>query len=467
MSSGAAGFVGSQSSMNAGAGAQVAPGSTFRGLVVHSALHEGTYGYAYLAVHPTLKVPVVLKTLKPAWAWRLLQEVRLEARVESPFVVPVLDAGIEDGVPFIVQRYVDGINLWYLQSGWRSTGSRLPVGFIAKLVTDAARGLQAIHDAGVVHRDMRLENLLLSGDGSVVIGDFGLALDSSNQAHEEPRGLHGLMPPEQWRKGPVDGRADIYALGVSSHLLMSGEFPFSGDTPEAIREAHERNPYIAPPTSDPREAHMYSVIERMVRKEPAERYATAGAVIRALAPITEERFEYVEHTPDTFAVGALTLTLSVGELAMAQATVIVHAANVQMQMDTGVAATLRKRGGELMEQLAMAHAPARVGDVVWTSAGALDAQWVAHAVGESCLARCALVVLIDAEIRSAVSVAFPALGAGGGGVPMPLAARRLLDAIRTFAFLRPTRVRSIRIVLSDTAAQEQWRTVLQSMISER
>lgn len=444
-------------------GTPIPPGTLFRGLLVHRVLGEGFFGYAYLASHPELAMPVVLKTFKSEQAQRYLQEARLAARAASSHVVPVLDAGIEDGVPFLVQRHIDGIDVRELRGGFYVAGSKLAIGVVGRLLTGAARGLQALHDAGVVHRDIKLDNMFLSGEGTIVIGDFGIALDTDDQAHEQAVGHPPSMPPEQWRGGPLDGRVDIYALGVAAHVLMTGELPFPGDSPETFREAHERAQYIAPPTTDATEAEMYSIIARMLRKDPAERYATAGAIIRALAPLSEEPFEYIRRAPDSFAIGPLTLTLSVGDLARAQATVIVHDADTRMGMDTGVAASLRARGGALMVQHAMEHAPASLGTVAWTSAGALDAQWVVHMVsaidGSSCLGRCMLLLLLEAEVRSVVSLALPALGIGGG-VPMSLSAKRMLDSIRTFASLRPTRVRYIQIVLPVTAALEQWRMVL-------
>lgn len=207
----------------------------------------------------------------------------------------------------------------------------------------------------------------------------------------------------------------------------------------------------------------------MLRKEAEARPAAAAEVIRALAPILAAPPAYERRFADAFAVGPLVLTVSVGDLATTQATVLVHAAAPGMAMDTEVAASLRRRGGALIEQQARANAPAGIGDVVWTSAGLLDAQWVAHAVaavdGASFLGRCMLIALIDAEIRSAASVALPALGTDGGSVPMPLAAKRILDAIRTFASLGPTRVRTIRLVLPDVHAREQWHMVLASMMA--
>jgi O-acetyl-ADP-ribose deacetylase (regulator of RNase III) len=136
-------------------------------------------------------------------------------------------------------------------------------------------------------------------------------------------------------------------------------------------------------------------------------------------------------------------------------------------MNLGVARALREVGGQQLEDEAMAQAPAAMGDVVWTSAGNLNAHWVAHAVaaieGAVCLQRATLRVLLQSEVRRAQSVLFPALGTGVGDVPMDLAAKLILEAVRTFAGLRPRHVRNVRVVLYDERALERWRTVMHSM----
>jgi O-acetyl-ADP-ribose deacetylase (regulator of RNase III) len=136
-------------------------------------------------------------------------------------------------------------------------------------------------------------------------------------------------------------------------------------------------------------------------------------------------------------------------------------------MNLGVANALRLAGGQALEDEALTHAPVAMGDVIWTSAGRLNAQWVAHAVaaveGAVCLQRATLRVLLQAESRKAQSVLFPALGTGVGDVPMDLAAKLMLEAIRTFAGLQPKHIRTVRIILYDEKARERWRTVMHSM----
>jgi O-acetyl-ADP-ribose deacetylase (regulator of RNase III) len=205
----------------------------------------------------------------------------------------------------------------------------------------------------------------------------------------------------------------------------------------------------------------------MLRKRPETRYATAEGVARDLTLIAKPGPQLVCTAWNAAQIGPVHLTLQVGDIARSEADVIVCAANVQMTMNLGVARALRAAGGESIQREANAYNPASMGDVVWTSAGKLRATWVAHAVaaldGAICLQRCTLRVLLGAEMRKADSVAFPALGAGVGEVPMDLAATLTLEAIRTFASLAPRCARVIRIVLRHEAALERWRTIIQSM----
>src|SRR5690606_2279560 len=123
--------------------------------------------------------------------------------------------------------------------------------------------------------------------------------------------------------------------------------------------------------------------------------------------------------------------------------------------------------GSSIEIEAMKEAPQPMGAVVWTHAGELKARWVAHCVaaldGAICLQRCVLRTLIEAESRQADTVAIPALGTGVGDVPMSQAASLILHAVRTFAWLRPQRVRDIRFVLHSEEARQTWREVLTAM----
>ena len=444
------------------------PGATFHGLKVHSRLGEGGMGAAFLASHPVLRMPLVIKTFKVTVGEQIFREAHLAARVSSPYVVAVLDAGTEGGVPFVVQRYVDGIDLEELLEAQRRIGRRLPVEAVCRLVVDAAHGLQAIHQAGVVHRDVKPANVFLCGNGAAAVGDFGIATESRKRDEgNRILGTPHFMAPEQWNQSAIDRRTDLYALGATAHMLSTNETAFRGESAIQLGIAHVTAPYAAPPARDPREAYLFAVIERLLRKRSEDRYPSAEAVARALAPLIGLPPAVRPRDELRAQVGDVRVELIAGDLSQQSADVIVNAANTHMVMDAGVANALRERGGDAIEDEALAKAPAAMGEVVWTKAGALEAHWVAHAVaaleGAMCVQRCVLRVLLEAEARRCETVAFPALGTGIGDVPMALGAKLLLEAVRTFAALEPDHVREVRVVLFDPHAVEAWSDVLCSM----
>jgi O-acetyl-ADP-ribose deacetylase (regulator of RNase III) len=443
-------------------------GSTFHGLKVHSVLGEGGMGAAHIVSHPVLRMPLVLKTFKTAAPAQIFREAHLAARVLSPQVVAVLDAGVEDGVAFVVQRYVDGLDLEELLHAMRAIGRLLPVDVVVRVLLDAAKGLQAIHQAGVVHRDVKPANLFLCGDGATMIGDFGIATEALRREEAEPlMGTPSFMAPEQWHQSSVDRRTDLYALGATAHLLATNQTPFHGESAAQLGVKHVTESYRPPTPRNPTEAYLFAVVEGMLRKRPEERYDSAETVATALKVVVESGPRIVPQGDGRARVGDLSIDICVGDISAHEGDVIVSAANWMLVMDRGVAAALKRAGGAEIEAEALLHAPGSMGQVVWTGAGTLKARHVAHAVaaldGAICLQRTTLRALLGAEQRGAASVVMPALGTGVGEVPMALGAKLMFEAFRTFASLRPEHVRSIRVVLFNDEASVQWREVLRSM----
>lgn len=451
---------------NSGQG-HILPGQNFHGLLIHSVLGEGAMGSAYLASHPILQVPLVIKTFKVTGN-NIFKEAHLAARVVSTNVVGVIDAGKENGIPFVVQRYVDGIDLAELVRYIQQREGKIPLQLICRIIMDAAMGLHTIHQAGVIHRDVKPANLFLAGNGVTSVGDFGIAEDSTKvEDRHTISGTPMFMAPEQWQQAHVDRQTDIYALGATAHLLATGKPPFLGTNWTEQMQDHLNKIYTPPLAAEPAEAYFYAVIEKMLRKDPLDRFLTGEEVTRVLNVISEPLPRFVYSSLEEIRVGHIKLTIMQGELCEQSADVIVNAANTALAMRLGVAKALRQIGGDEIEQEAMAQAPVAMGDVVWTQAGKLKATKMAHAVaainGAICLQRTTLRVLLGAELRRYHSVAFPALGTGIGEVPMDLAAKLMLETIRTFAMLQPQYVHDVRIVLYNEIALTRWLTILRSM----
>lgn len=441
-------------------------GERFRSLHVHSVLGRGAMGTVYLASHEILRTPFVVKCFDAPEDPEIFREAHLAARVRSANVVGVVDAGFEGGRPFVVQRYVDGIDLRELVERRRALGVRLPLPLVCDIAVEAARGLHAIHQAGLVHCDVKPDNLFFDGRGHALVGDLGIAVDPARRA-QPPTSLSGTplyMAPERWLGAAFDHRADLYALGATLHRLATGLDYFDGPDLPSVRLAHLERAYVPPSTDVPAEAYFFAAIAQLLHKAPAARPQHAEEFARTIETIAPPLPRFVRYGDAQAHVGPLRVELVKGDLATTEADVLVSAANVQLEMKLGVAKALARAGGDAIEGEARAQGPASMGDVVWTSAGALKARWVAHAVaamsGAVCIQRCVLRALLEADARGARSVALPALGTGVGEVPLDVAATMMLEAVATFGALAPVHLRDVRLVLLDDEALRHFRGVL-------
>ncbi len=201
----------------------------------------------YLADDGELGRPVAVKLLADNLAddadfrARFLREARLAARLNHPNIVQVFDIGEHDGRPFIVMEYVAGETL----AGERARAGRLAPARVAEVAVQCCAGLGCAHAAGLVHRDVKPENVLVAGDGTVKISDFGIA-----RAADEARltmtgsilGTARYLAPEQAMGGPVTPAADIYSLGVVCYELLTGRPPHEADTLTGLVSAKRSAP---------------------------------------------------------------------------------------------------------------------------------------------------------------------------------------------------------------------------------
>jgi hypothetical protein len=256
-------------------------------------LGGGGMSRVFLATETALDRPIVLKLLPPELASgvstdRFRQEIRLAARLQHPHIVPLLSAGEAAGLLYYTMPFVEGESLRALLN---RTGE-LPLREATRVLRDVAAALAYAHERGLVHRDIKPDNVLLTG-GEALVTDFGVAKALSAAATAGESGLTSLgvalgtpayMAPEQGAADPhVDHRADLYAWGCLAYECLTGEPPFTGRSPAAMLAAHAT---VAPEAVERRRAGLplalSSLVMRCLEKRPADRPQSAAELQREL-----------------------------------------------------------------------------------------------------------------------------------------------------------------------------------------
>ena len=251
---------------------------------LHRRLGRGGMAEVYLARDQLLDRPVAVKVLFPALATdagfveRFRREAQAAANLQHPNIVSVFDWGEANGTYFIVMEYVEGLTL---AEQLRDEG-RLHPDRAAEITADIAAALGFAHRNGVVHRDVKPGNVLITRDGGVKVADFGIARaisDSGDQNLTKTGSVMGTatyFSPEQARGAAVDPRSDLYSLGVVLYEMIIGHPPFSGDSAVAIAYKHVQENPVPPRRIDPNLPETLEAITlKTLAKNPANRYPSA------------------------------------------------------------------------------------------------------------------------------------------------------------------------------------------------
>jgi predicted Ser/Thr protein kinase len=262
---------------------QVRPGQRVANrFVVARLLGAGGMGAVYLARDEQLGEEVALKViaglglLDPSAADRLRREASTARRISHPNVVRLHDIGEESGLLFLSMEYVAGESL---AARLKRIGA-IPATQLRPIAEQLCDGLAAAHAAGVIHRDLKPANVLLAGDRTVKIIDFGIArplTESGLTATNMVVGTPEYMAPEQVRGGVVDARTDIYALGAMLYHALTGRPPFAAPSPIALGLAHCQDPVPAPRLLRPDiPIEWETLILRALEKDPGRRFQSAS-----------------------------------------------------------------------------------------------------------------------------------------------------------------------------------------------
>ena len=250
-------------------------------------LGHGGMAIVYRARERALDRDVAIKVLPPGrltdreLVERFQREAQTSARLEHPHIVPIYRVGRHGAVNFFVMKLLRGESL----AARLARQGPLPPTEIRRIVRETASALGYAARAGIVHRDVKSDNILFDVDGSCVVTDFGIArsiastrLTATGMSIGTPR----YMSPEQARGQQVDGRSDIYSLGVVAYECLAGYVPFDGDDAFAVLFGHIQSPLPRPHLATAEEHALYAIVERMLAKVPEERFQSADEVIAAL-----------------------------------------------------------------------------------------------------------------------------------------------------------------------------------------
>lgn len=253
---------------------------------VISKIGAGGMSDVYKAKDHVLGRFVAIKVLKPEFSEdvgfvsKFHTEAQSAAGLEHPNIVNIYDVGSEDGLHYIVMEYIEGITLkTYIEKKGRLTFKEA-----VSIAIQVGRGIEAAHNKKIVHRDIKPQNIMISTEGKVKVMDFGIArAATSNTIHSDVMGSVHYSSPEQARNGFIDGKSDIYSLGIVMYEMVTGRVPFDGDTTVSIAIQHLQEEMVPPSAYAPDlPISLEKIILKCTQKSPSRRYQNIGDLIQDL-----------------------------------------------------------------------------------------------------------------------------------------------------------------------------------------
>jgi serine/threonine-protein kinase len=257
-------------------------------------LGKGAMGIVYLGKDPKINREVAIKTLRfedefdaedqKIMKERFFREAESAGRLVHPNIVTIYDAGDDGDISYIAMELLSGSDL----KDYSAKGKLLPTNEVIEIIAKVADALDYAHSEGVVHRDIKPANIMRLADGKIKVADFGIAriTSQSKTATGTVMGTPSYMAPEQLAGKKVDGRADLFSLGVTLYELLTGEKPFTGESVATLmfRIANEPHPAIMNARAD-LPAGVQAVIDKALQKDPETRYARGADFARELRAV--------------------------------------------------------------------------------------------------------------------------------------------------------------------------------------
>ncbi len=267
----------------------ITPGEIVGPYRITEQLGSGGMATVYKAYHASLDRYVAVKILHPAFKAnpqffeRFQREARIVANLEHPHIIPVYDFSEHNGEPYLVMRFVEGDTLKHRMDALPMAPTE-----ILHLVRPVCQALSYAHQKGVLHRDIKPSNIMISESGDVFLTDFGLArmvqTGESTLSQDMMVGTPQYISPEQAQGiSQLDGRTDIYSLGVVLFEMLTGRVPFSADTPFATVHDHIYTPLPLPSAINPGiDSNVERMLLKTLAKEPKDRFESAAELLTAL-----------------------------------------------------------------------------------------------------------------------------------------------------------------------------------------